>query len=449
MSHCRFYHTVWLSVLAMLALTSAPMQRVARAKRYEPMQVTVSGADFRPYPVAVPELTVSKGSSPQSGPQAAAVTQLLRADVDLARAFELVPVATYLSTAAQMPPAYDTWQTTGASGLVTGSAQVVAGSLTLQLRFDDVAQKKQLVSRTCTVNVADAARCVHQFLDAVIEKLTGEPGIFSSRIAFVRKTQGIRAIYASDVDGGAQEKLVQSGNLSLLPAWGAQGRALYFTSYVAGGTHLYRLSTPTGRIDSISARPGLNVGAAVSPDGRRVALTLTIDGNSEIYVMDMDGKNLTRLTNNLALDVSPTWSPDGRRLAFVSNRSGNPHIYVMDADGSHVRRLTFKGTYNQEPDWSPRPDGQIAFTARDEALHYDLFLVHPETSEITRLTQDAANNMSPAFSPDGQHLAFISDRDAKVPGQLFIMDVDGRNVRSISPGVGDCETPAWSPRLGY
>lgn len=437
-----------LSLIAGLALASHH-PRAAWGKGHGPRVITVTGAEFRPYPVAVPDIIAVGGAQDQA--LARSVTDLMRIDVDLARTFELVAPKNYLTGAqgAADKPAYDAWQATGAAGLVHGEVSVVAGAQTLTLQFDDVSARKSILSRTCTASGGSGAKCVHQFLDAAIQQLTGEAGIFSSRVAFVRRVGAQKAIYTADVDGGAQEKMVASGALSLLPAWGAQGRSLYFTSYIAGGTHLYRLSTPSGRIDKISARKGLNVGAAVSPDGKRVALTLTVDNNAEIYTMDVDGNNLTRLTDNLALDVSPTWSPDGKRIAFVSNRSGNPHIYVMQADGSNVRRLTFKGTYNQEPNWSPRADGQIAFTARDESLHYDLFLVHPDTSEITRLTQDAANNLSPSHSPDGQHLAFVSDLDGKNKGQIYVMDVDGRNVRAIMPGVTDCETPAWSQRMGY
>jgi TolB protein len=435
--------------MVLVAVATCATASQAWARKHQPVRITVKGAEFRAYPVAVPDVTAKADADSQAA--AAAMTQLLRYDVDLARTFELVPVNTYLADNRPKggPPAYGAWQATGASGLIVGEANVAGGQMTLTLRFDDVAAGKTLLSRTCSAAPTAGARCVHPFLDAVIAQLTGEDGVFSSRIAYVRRVGGVKAIYGSDIDGGNQEKMVQSGALSLLPAWGAAGRALYFTSYIAGGSHLYRLSTPTGRIDSISARQGLNVGAALSPDGKRVALTLTVDNNSEIYTMDVDGKNLTRLTNNLALDVSPTWSPDGTRIAFVSNRSGNPHLYVMQADGSNVRRLTFRGTYNQEPDWSPRADGQIAFTARDESLHYDLFLVHPDTSEMTRLTQDSANNVSPSFSPDGQSIAFVSDRDPANKGQVYVMDVDGQNVRAIMPGVTDCETPAWGPRLGY
>jgi TolB protein len=438
-------YRVWLLSALIVA---AVWPQSASAKRHDKLRISVSGADFKPYPVAAPDL-VAKGDA-QAAPLGRTLTELLRTDVDLARTFELVPPASYL--AAKNPsagPVFDAWQSVGASGLITGDVTVQKNQLNMALQFHDVGTRKTLISKSCTTDVTGGGRCIHQFLDAVIAQLTGEMGVFSSRIAFVRRVGKTKAIYTADMDGGALEKTVASGNLSLLPAWDTLGKTLYFTSYVAGGTHLFRLATPTGRIDSVSAKRGLNVGAAVSPDGKRVALTLTIDGNAEIYAMDTDGKNLVRLTNSLGQDVSPTWSPDGKRIAFVSSRSGSPHIYVMGADGSGAKRLTYRGNYNQEPDWSPRSDGQIAFTARDETLSYDLFLVHPDTGEITRLTQDGADNMSPSYSPDGQHIAFTSNRSKKGRQEMYVMDVDGHNMRSILPGVTDCETPAWSPRLGY
>ncbi len=186
--------------------------------------------------------------------------------------------------------------------------------------------------------------------------------------------------------------MTPSDVLSLLPEWDRSGRHILFTSYVKNNPDLYRLTMGSSDFEWLSNKRGLNTGASVSPKGKKIALTLSIDGNTEIYVMDWNGKNLKRLTDSWGQDVSPTWSPDGKKIAFVSSRSGNPHIYIMDANGQNPRRLTFQGNYNQEPDWSPRADGQIAFTARDERLKYDIFLVHPATGEITRLTQDEGNN---------------------------------------------------------
>ncbi|MEK7704072.1 MAG: translocation protein TolB, partial [Myxococcota bacterium] len=278
--------------------------------------------------------------------------------------------------------------------------------------------------------------------------LTGEAGIFSTRIAYVKRTKTGKAVFVSDVDGSDPERVTPADTLSLLPTWDTSGRYLLFTSYMKSNPDLFRLELASEQLEWLSSKRGLNTGAAVSPDGKHIALTLSLDGNTEIYVMDWDGNNLRRLTDSWGQDVSPTWSPDGKRIAFVSSRSGNPHIYIINADGTAPRRLTFQGNYNQEPDWSPRADGQIAFTARDEFLKYDIFLVHPDSGEISRLTQDEGNNESPSFSPDGHQLAFTSTRDAGGK-QIYIMNVDGSSQRRITRQAGEFETPAWGPRLGY
>ena len=170
---------------------------------------------------------------------------------------------------------------------------------------------------------------------------------------------------------------------------------------------LYRLNLVNKKLDWISHKRGLNTGAAVSPDGKKIALTLSMDGNTEIYVMDSNGQNLTRLTDSWGQDVSPTWSPDGKRIAFVSSRSGNPHIYIMNADGSNPKRLSFRGNYNQEPDWSPRSDGKIVFTARDERLRYDIFLVDPKDGEMNRLAKIRAITKARRFHPMAPYCLYV------------------------------------------
>ena len=435
-----------------LVLCSAGVAATVPAQAQR-LRITVGGPNFRPYPVAAPDILVT-GGKPEDGAQLARdLTGLLQADVELARSLEMVPPKTYLAPDKESwtAPNFSNWANVGASGLVRAGLEVRGKTVKVAFHFYDVAAQREAIGKTCETSVDNAASCVHQFLDAVIEFLTGEKGIFSSRIAFVRNNGRGHAknILACDIDGGNVQDLVSMPKiLNLLPSWDVSGKYLYFTSFINQNTDLYRLTVGTKHWEPISTEPGLNTGASVSPDGRRLAYTLSKDGNTEVYVADLDGHNPKRLTESWGQDLSPTWSPDSKRIAFVSSRSGNPHIYVMNADGSGQRRLTFKGNYNQEPDWSPRADGQIAFTARDEMLKFDVFLVNPETSDITRLTQDASNNDSPSHSPDGHHLAFTSTRgsDGK---QLWIMDVDGNNQRRISTQPGEYETPAWGPRFGY
>ena len=415
------------------------------------LRISVSGADFQPYPIAVPPVRpvgTSAALAAPAQPLAAAATALLRQDVDLTRHFTLVPPNTYLAGASESidRPQWDAWNNVGASGVIRANASGDGTRGTLDLRFFDVHLRKQAVARTCAVEGTNVGPCVHAFLDEVVALLTGEPGIFQTHIAFVRKQASGKSIFTCDLDGGTVTSAVQAGTLTLLPAWEANGTGLLFTSYLTGRALLYRQGLGATAPELVSGRRGLNVGAAVSPDGKRLALTLTIDNNAEIYVMDIDGRNAQRLTKSWGQDVSPAWSPDGKQLAFVSSRSGAPHLYVMDADGANQRRLTFQGTYNQEPDWSPRADGKIVFTARDERLVYDLFTVSPATGTITRLTQDAGDNDGPSFAPDGRHLVFTSTRGPSKRRSLYIMDEEGQKVRPIAPDIVDVETPAWSPR---
>lgn len=434
------------AVAVLVATVCVP--ELASAQR---LRISVSGATFRPYPIAVPDVQLASGDAKAAAALQQVVAERLRFDVDLARHFTLLPPKSYL--AAEKDPAatpvFANWQSVGASGLVRSSVSTDGTRMKLVLRFYDVLAGKELVNRTCNEAVAGVGRCVHQFLDQVIEALTGEPGVFSSRVAFVRKVGRTKAVYACDIDGDNVEKLVDAGPLNLLPSWDVSGRYLMYTSYATGRSQLMRRALTSGTTELLSGRRGLNMGASSSPDGRRIALTLSVDGNTEIYVMDVDGKNLTRLTNSWGQDVSPTWSPDGKRIAFVSSRSGSPHIYVMNADGSDQRRLTFRGTYNQEPNWSPRKDGRILFTARDERYTYDLFSVHPDTGDIARLTQDSGNNDAPSHAPDGHHVVFTSTRGKSGQRELYVMDVDGQSQRPILEGVGGCENPSWGPRLGY
>ena len=436
-------HTSLLCLLTLFLPANAYSQR---------LKMVIGGAEFRTYPVAAPSLRlVGESQSEEAKTITAELSNLLQSNIALARSLNLVPPRTYLAPTRESleTPKFMNWVNVGASGLIRGSVTHMGSTIKLSLRFFDVIGKRQLVGREFEVAASGGAWAIHRFLDQVIKNLTGELGIFSTQIAYVKRTPKGKALYTSDVDGQNERQVTDAATLSLLPAWDHKGENIFFTSYLRGNPDLYRINLQTKKLQWLSNKRGLNTGAAISPNGSKIALTLSIDGNTEIYVMNADGTALTRLTDSWGQDVSPTWSPDGKKIAFVSSRSGNPHIYSMNANGSNPQRLTFRGTYNQEPDWSPHHDGQIAFTARDEYLKYDIFLIDPNTKAVSRLTQNAGNNESPSFSPDGQHISFTSTRPPRQGKKLYIMDVDGRHQRRISRTPGDYETPSWGPRQGY
>lgn len=412
-----------------------------RAQDYLP---PIDDPNFRPYPIAVPawkELGTGGAELARTG------AEVLRADLDIAGSFKVLDPRSYLADPAKegLTSAsihFPDWLNVGAEGLVKVGLAVDGGELVLEAHLYDVATGKGLLQTKLRGKKEELRALTHRLADQIVKHYTGLRSVFSTRIAFVKRIKGNKAICLMDFDGHNERCLVDNGSINLLPAWSPDGRALYYSSYVNGGPHAYRLDLDSGKSSVVSKARGLNIGVSASPDGKSLAMTLSRDDNSEIYRMNADGSKPVRLTNHFAIDASPCWSPDGRRIAFVSERSGNPQLYVMPAAGGEPTRLTFQGNYNQTPHWSPRGDW-ILFNARDERLVYDLFKINPDSGEIRRLTQDEGQNEHPRWSPDGNLVVFSSTRAGE--SKLFIMNADGTKQRQISRGAGEYTNPAWGP----
>lgn len=434
-----------LRILALGALALAPALAKAQPTR---RIIEIESPDFRPYPVAIPDV---RGVGSEAAEAAAgAITRALRFDFDLAAQFEVSNPKSYLAdpekegmTAPTIR--FEDWLSVGAEGLLKGVVRQEGDGLRAELRFFEVARGQAFFSQTFVVSSPEDGReAGHAFADALVEALTGTPGIFRTRIAVVRRAESGRELWVMDLDGAHLRPVTRNGSINLLPSWTPDGTSLIFTSYLRHNPNLYRIRVDGSGLSLLSGERGLNTGGAMSPASGKVAVTLSRDGNSEIYTMNPDRTGLTRLTREWAIDSSPSWSPDGSRIAFVSSRLGDPHIFVMNADGSDPRRLTFRGNYNTTPDWSPKGD-LIAFTARDERNVFDIFTVDANTQVIRRLTQDQGNNEEPSFAPDGQHIVFTSTREGR--SQVWVMAVDGSNQRRLTQ-EGGFTTPAWSPRRG-
>jgi TolB protein len=434
---------IFFAGLSSLSTVSAWAQQPQPGKR---IVIEIGNPDFRPYPIAVPNVK-ELGADP-TGKIATEITEVLRWDLGVAPMFKVLDPKGYLAdpnkegmSAAAIK--FSDWLSVGAEGLVKVTSTVQGNVLKTDFRFFDVASGREQIKKTYDGDVKDGRRFAHRFVNEIIYFLTGQKGVFGSRIAAVKKTKTGREIVVMDMDGKNRKRATNNGSINLLPAWSRDGKEILFTSYIRHNPNLYAISAGgDGKPRLLSGERGLNTAGVMSPDGKRIALTLSRDGNSEIYLMGADGTGLKRLTNEWAIDSSPSWSPDGSQIAFVSSRWGDPHIFVMNADGSNVRRITDRGTYNQTPDWSPRGD-LIAFTARDERNVFDIFTVNPATKEIRRLTQDQGNNEEPSFSPDGSLIVFTSTREGGA-SQIWVMAADGSNQRRLTK-AGGYSTPSWSP----
>ncbi|MBI4668328.1 MAG: PD40 domain-containing protein [Elusimicrobia bacterium] len=283
----------------------------------------------------------------------------------------------------------------------------------------------------------------HRTAAMALKALTGETAFFTSKIAFALRYKNKKEIWLADWDGKNAVPVTQWSSISLLPAFGPDGRELAFSSYRDGNPdlYLYELNGKTTR--QISTHQGLNTSAAFDPSGEGFVLTLSLGRDPNLYFISREGKIIRRLTNTYGVDTAPVFSPNGKELAFTTDRSGNPQIFIMNRDGSNARRLTYGFFWADEADWSP--DGTaVAFAAkkaRDE--NFQIFLGDPMGIRFVQITSDGSNE-HPVFSPDSRFLAYSSNRNGK--GEIFIKGLtpETGEIKIISFSGADCLDAAWS-----
>jgi TolB protein len=402
--------------------------------------IEVSASDFQPLPIAVAPF------APDGDGAAREVCETVRGDLNLSGLFKVLDPRGFLADPSEGLSAasikFSRWGDVGADGLLKASVGKGGdGQPSAEYHLFDVRAGRELT----TGGERGAPRVLaHRIADAVLKYYTREPGVFSTRIAAIRKTAEGRELVLFDVDGKRPQVLLAERMLILMPSWRPDGREILVTSYRNGRPELWAYRLADRGFRKLLSVGALTMGGVYSPDGKRIAFTASQSGGStDVWVADADGGNPRRLTKEPSDDLSPSWSPDGRRIAFVSNRAGSPQLYVMNADGSEPRRLTFQGNYNQTPQWSPRGD-LIAFTARDERKVFDVFVVSPDTGKVARVTQNqGATNEEPTWAPNGRLLAFTSDR--KGSPQLVVSSTDGDRQVVVTEGKAALATPAWGP----
>ena len=408
-----------------------------------PVVGDVEGGELRAFPLAVAATRLGENAKDK----AAVSDQLagvIRNDLDMSGAFQLLDKKGFIDTDGleTADVRFDDWRNVSAQGLVKTRISVQGTDLLVDVWAYDIGSQKQVLKKSIKVGASEVRSAGHQIADDVFRAFTGEPGVFRTRLAVVKKVQGEKHVFTMDIDGEGVRQLTKGGGLNLLPGWSPDGRSMLFTSYRYDNPDLFEIGINGGEAKAISRRPGLNTGGRISPDGSRIAVTLSQDGNSELYILGRNGDVQKRLTNQWGIDTSPTWSPDGSQIAFVSSRGGHPDLYVVDSGGAGAaKRLTFKGDYNQTPSWSPRGT-HIAFTARDERNVFDIFVINLKTNEITRVTQGMGNNEEPSFSPNGRLLVFTTTRNKAK--QLVISNLDGTK-QTVLPSLGDHTSPSWGP----
>lgn len=340
---------------------------------------------------------------------------------------------------------FGTWRLLQVDYLVIGWINDTSnGGYDIVYQLFDVNTQERLLSQITSVGPGDLRFGAHRVADAIYEKLTGVPGAFATRIAYVSATgegNGLRyELVVADADGYSPITVVGSPEPLLSPSWSPDGERLAYVSFEAGNSAIYVQEVTTGARQLVSSGKGINGAPAFSPDGRSLALTLSRSGNPEIYVRDLETGATRQLTSHWAIDTEPVWSPDGDTVYFTSDRSGRPQIYAVEAGGGTARRVTFEGDYNARATLAP--DGRSLAVAHGRGNEYRIAVWDLENERLRVLTPGSLDE-SPSFAPNGSMILYATREGTR--GVLSAVSADGNVRQRIILSEGDVREPAWSP----
>jgi TolB protein len=341
----------------------------------------------------------------------------------------------------------DTLKQLGADSVVTGRVTRVGNRYEVSFTLSDAAARGAiLLTKSYQITDGEIRPLAHHISDEVYQKLTGERGIFSTRIAYISVQRGRDrnrySLEVADADGHNPQSLLVSSEPIMSPSWAPDGKSISYVSFERKRAQIFTVSVESGQRRLITSFPGINGAPAWSPDGRQLAVVLSKSGTPKIYNVDLASGSMKQITFGDAIDTEPRFSPDGRSLLFTSGRGGSPQVYKLTLATGQVSRVTFEGNYNARASYTPDMKN-IVMLHRDDRS-FNIGLQNASGGPIASLTFSGLDE-SPSVSPNSRLVLYATRNQDK--GVLGIVSIDGRIRMRLPAREGDVQEPAWSPYL--
>jgi TolB protein len=396
-------------------------------------RIEVSGVGLTQVPLTVVPFSGQDASGQK-------ISEIVLADLERSGQFRSIkaPIGVFDETTK---PELSALRQTGADALVTGSvAKLGDGRFDIRFRLWDVVKGQDLGGQSFPVIASDLRLAAHRVADHIYEKLTGDKGVFSTRITYVTKASQRYQLWVADADGESAQSALASPEPIISPAWSPDGTQLAYVSFESRKPVVYVHNVSTGKRRLIANFKGSNSAPAWSPDGKTLALTLSRDGGSQLFLLSALGGEPRRLIQSSGIDTEPVFSPDGQSIYFVSDRGGSPQIYKVAVSGQGVERVTFVGSYNISPALSA--DGRwMAYISRIGGA-FKLHVLDLASGSAKAITETAADE-NPSFSPNGKLLVYATQQLGKEA--LMTSTLDGKVKARLNGQSGDIREPDWGP----
>jgi len=402
------------------------------------VSITVSGGDFTPLPIAIPDFA---SSDPSFGKE---IADIVRANLKRSGLFAPADPASLPAQVGDVnaTPDFAAWRGANVDALVMGQVER-GGQIQSSVRVWDTAAGQQVAGNSYTADPQSERRIAHIVSDAIYASLAGDSGYFDSQVVFISesgpKANRKKQLAIMDQDGANMQILSSGSSLTLGPELSQDRSMITYTSYEDDNPQVF-VAQLGGKSRQLIQKAPMSFASHFSPDGASVAFSVSNGGVTNIYASGINGSNPTQLTSGAEIDTAPSYSPDGSRIVFESDRGGQPQLYVMSAGGGGAQRISYgEGTYST-PAWSPKGD-LIAYT-RQSGGNFQIGTMKPDGSG-ERILVDSFHAEGPTFCPNGRVIMFFRDPGGDSGPGLWTVDIWGRNEQQIKT-----DTYASDPNWG-
>ncbi len=295
----------------------------------------------------------------------------------------------------------------------------------------------------------------HNVADTLWPILTGQPGFFSTKIAYCKmipntKGAAMKHICIADYDGSHEQILVNTPTVNIMPRWNKDNNKplLFYSEYTNENVRMV-MTDMKGARQITSNGDGINMLASFSDDGKKVVYCTSHDnGTCQLYYHNKKG--LKRLiytdpaTDKALIDgnnISPCLSKDGATVYFCSDfLTGHPQIYSYHLKEGALETIT-SGGYCACPSYCARTN-KLAYTKKINGI-MQLCLYDIATKKHVQLTQDPAHKDECSWSPCGNYLLVAMEQAGL--NRIAMYNVPTHTFHYVTAASERCDYPAWSP----
>jgi len=293
-------------------------------------------------------------------------------------------------------------------------------------------------------------------------------------------------------------------------AWAPSGKSIYFDQPFRGARNIWRLTIDpetlrATAIERLTAGPGPDTGATISPDGQRLAFTAQSERiRSLLFAFDatrgkvsgsgqaVTSPGMTAFEENLSSDgkkiafcvvragkwelwekslvdgreapviidndrrIYPKWSPDGKNLVYTRIRLQPFENQIMMWSQEKRTEEPVSPSTPLPPlvyDWSS--DGKELLisqpnnkTQREEVVQMPVIAAPRAEAEARKIISNPEYDIwQPHFSPDGRWIVFQTTRSlpTAMEGTIYVTAATGGPWIQITDGKQFADKPLWSP----